>query len=232
VARKIMSVLDIPGDAKRAFAVLQQGGTAILPMDVGYSIIGGSGLALRRIFDTKKRARAKLNAMIGHAGIHRELHACSARGEEIITAITVDYDLPLGVIAPCRPDHPMLRKLDPDTYRRSTAGDTLLMLMNAGRFHEAISELSLQAQHPLFGSSANLSLSGTKFRPADIEPEITSIADIVIDHGLMKYHPWRASSTLLDVETCTVHRFGSCYENIADIMQRHFKVELPPKPAA
>lgn len=226
-----MTALDIQGDAARAFAVLQKGGIAILPMDVGYSVIGGSGPALRRIFDTKKRAPAKLNAMIGHAGIHRELHACSQRGEDIISAITQDYDLPLGVIAPCRPNHPMLRKLDSDTYKRSTADDTLLMLMNAGQFHEAISELSLQAQHPLFGSSANLSLTGTKFRATDIEPEIKAIADVVIDYGLMKYHPWRASSTLLDVETCTVHRFGSCYENIADIMKRHFKVDLPPKPS-
>jgi hypothetical protein len=27
-----------------------------------------------------------------------------------------------------------------------------------------------------------------------------------------------------------VVRFGSCYENIADVLRRHFKVELPPAP--
>jgi hypothetical protein len=53
----------------------------------------------------------------------------------------------------------------------------------------------------------------------------------VIDYGLVKYHPWRASSTLLDVESCKVLRFGVAYENIADILRRHFRVELPPKPA-
>jgi tRNA A37 threonylcarbamoyladenosine synthetase subunit TsaC/SUA5/YrdC len=226
-----MPVLDIASNAARAFAVLRAGGIAILPMDVGYSVIGGSGAALRRIFETKRRAPSKLNAMIGHKRLHRELHACSPRGEDIVGAITEDYDLPLGVIAPCRPEHPMLRGLDAETYRRSTAGDTLLMLMNGGRLHQEISELSLAAAVPLFGSSANLSLGGTKFRPQDIEPEILAIADVVIDHGLVKYHPYRASSTLLDVESCTVHRFGSCYENIADIMRRHFKVELPPRPA-
>jgi hypothetical protein len=52
----------------------------------------------------------------------------------------------------------------------------------------------------------------------------------VIDHGLMKYHPWQASSTLLNCETCEVVRFGACYENIADILKRHFRVELPPRP--
>jgi hypothetical protein len=58
------------------------------------------------------------------------------------------------------------------------------------------------------------------------------IADVVIDHGLMKYHPWQASSTLLNCETLEVVRFGSCYENIADILKRHFKIQLPKAPTA
>jgi tRNA A37 threonylcarbamoyladenosine synthetase subunit TsaC/SUA5/YrdC len=225
-----MSVLDVKSDAARAYRVLRAGGIAILPNDVGYSLIGGSAAALKKIFDTKRRAPTKLNAMLGNDAIHRELHIVSPRARQIIEAITIDYDLPLGVIAPCRPDHPMLRKLDPDTYARSTADNTLLMLMNAGRFHAEITALSAAEQFPLFGSSANLSLTGTKFHPKDFEPEIRAIADIVIDYGLVKYHPWAASSTLLDVESCKVHRFGVAYENIADIMQRHFGVELPPKP--
>lgn len=226
-----MGVLAIEADARHAFDVMRGGGIAILPNDVGYSLIAGEAGALRRIFDTKRRAPSKLNAMLGNADHHRELHACSQRGRDIVEAITVDYELPLGVIAPCRRDHPMLARLDADTYARSTAGDTLLMLMNAGRFHAEITRLSFDAGYLLFGSSANLSLTGTKFRPRDIEPEIRAIADVVVDYGLMKYHPWAASSTLLDVETGTVHRFGVAYENIREIMGRHFGTELPPPPA-
>ncbi|MEJ0070831.1 MAG: hypothetical protein WDO24_21220 [Pseudomonadota bacterium] len=105
------------------------------------------------------------------------------------------------------------------------------MLLNAGRFHGALTELSHADGFPLFGSSANLSLSGTKFAAEDIEPEIRAVADIVIDHGLQKFHPYRSSSTLLDVERCEVVRFGSCYEDIAYVLQRHFRVALPPRPA-
>lgn len=83
-----------------------------------------------------------------------------------------------------------------------------------------------------FGSSANWSLHGTKFRVEDMEPQITAIADITINHGLMKYHPWAASSTLLNCETLEVVRYGSCFENIADILNRHFGVALPPRPSA
>lgn len=226
-----MGLLNFKDDAQRAFTVLQGGGIAILPNDVGYSLIGGSATALKKIFDTKRRAPSKLNAMLGDVDIHRQLHQVGTRSREIIQAITEDYDLPLGVIAPCRPDQPMLQKIDPETYLRSTKDNTLLMLMNAGRFHAEICKLSFQHQHPLFGSSANISLSGTKFRIEDISPEIKAIADISVDYGLLKYHLYGCSSTLLEVETLKVVRFGSCYENIADILQRHFRIDLPPKPA-
>ena len=226
-----MTVLNITADAQRAMEVMQNAGIAILPNDVGYSLIAARASALRKIFDAKKRAPAKLNAMLGNADLHRELHVVSARGREIVDAITRDYDLPLGLIAPCRSGHPLLRGLDPDTFERSTKDDTLLMLLNAGPFHREITRLSLERETPLFGSSANLSMHGTKFRVEDMEPEITSIADVIIDYGLMKYHMWKASSTLLNCETLEVVRYGSCYENIADIVQRHFKVALAPPPS-
>jgi tRNA A37 threonylcarbamoyladenosine synthetase subunit TsaC/SUA5/YrdC len=225
-----MSVINPQRDAERAMQVMQGGGIAILPNDVGYSLIGATGGALHRIFATKRRAPSKLNAMLGNADLHRELHRVSPRGRDIVQAIVHDYDLPLGLIAPCHTDHPLLARLDPDIYARSTRDDTLLMLLNAGPFHREITRLSLEQQTLLFGSSANLSLHGTKFRVEDMEAEITAIADVIIDYGLMKYHPWQSSSTLLNCETLEVVRYGSCFENIADILKRHFQIDLPPRP--
>lgn len=222
-----MTLFDPANDARRAMDAMVAGGIAILPNDVGYSLIGARREALARIFTTKRRAPEKLNAMLGNDDLHRELHVVSERGRRIVEAIIVDYDLPLGLIAPCRSDHPLLASLDADTFARSTRDNTLLMLMNAGRFHAEITRLSLERETLLFGSSANLSLHGTRFRVEDIEPEVKAIADVVIDHGLMKYHPWAASSTLLHCETLEVVRFGSCYENIAYILKRHFGVDLP-----
>lgn len=212
-------------------AVMQDGGIAILPNDVGYSLIAAHSGALQKIFRTKRRAPQKLNAMLGNDELHRMLHVVGSRGREIVLAITQDYDLPLGLVAPCNAEHPLLRKLDADIYQRSTRDNTLLMLLNAGPLHREITRLSVEQETLLFGSSANLSLHGTKFRVEDMEPEVTAIADIVIDHGLMKYHPWKASSTLLNCETLEVLRHGSCFENIADILQRHFGIRLPPRPA-
>lgn len=224
-----MQFRDITGDAQRSFDILRQGGIGILPMDVGYSILGGSGDSLRKIFNTKRRASSKLNAMVANHDIATSVYRLSARGRDVIECITCEYDLPLGAVAPCNMDHPMLTCLDPETLNASTKNETLVMLLNAGKFHEKLTQLSWQYKFPLFGSSANLSMTGTKFDGDDIEPEIKAIADIFIHYGLMKYHPWKQSSTLLNVETFEVVRFGSCYENISDILKRHFKIDLPPK---
>ncbi len=222
-----MGFFNVEEDARSAFNTLKAGGIAIVPNDIGYSILGGSGSALRRIFQTKGRAPSKLNAMVGNLEIHRELHVCSQRGRDIVQAITEDYDLPLGCIAPCQMQHPLLQKLDAETLAASTLNNTVVILMNAGRFHAAITQLSFQEGHLLVGSSANRSLSGTKFKVEDIEPEISAIADIIIDHGLQKYHTYNASSTLINVESLEVVRVGSCYENIRYVIERHFGVTLP-----
>ena len=227
-----MAMIDIDGDAARAFAVMKDGGIAILPQSVGYSLIAAHPAPLKRIFDTKRRTPSKLNAMLGNDAIATELYMLSTRGREVLDAITKSYDLPLGAIAPFRRNHPIFGLLDDDMMGRSTKDGTLLMLLNAGPFHAAITHLSHSNQVALFGSSANVSLSGTKFSSDDIEPEIRAIADVSIDYGLMKYHPYKASSTLIDLETLEVVRFGSCYEDIRDIVRRYFGRDLGPRPAS
>jgi tRNA A37 threonylcarbamoyladenosine synthetase subunit TsaC/SUA5/YrdC len=226
-----LAVFDLEHDARRAFDTLKAGGIAIVPNDIGYSILGGSPEALRRIFAAKGRAASKRNAMVGNADIQRELHVLSWRARDIVAAITEDYDLPLGAIAPCRLDHPLLRALSPEALAASTRDATLVILLNAGKFHAALTRLSFAERYPLIGSSANLSLSGTKFAIEAIEPEIKAIADVVIDHGLQKYHYYAASSTLLNVETLELVRAGSCYENIRSIVARHFGAGLPERSA-
>src|ERR1700712_2915488 len=107
-----MAVLDISGDARRAFETLKSGGIAIFPVDVGYTIAGGSQASLQRIFKAKGRAPTKLNAMVGDMTIHRSLHRLDERALNMVATITEDYDLPLGVIAPYVEDHPLIQRLD------------------------------------------------------------------------------------------------------------------------
>ena len=222
-----MSFPNIAADARRAFTALQQGGIAIFPVDVGYTIAGGSAESLARIFKAKGRAPTKLNAMVGDMTTHRALHVLDERASEMVRCITEGYELPLGAIAPYRPEHPLIQRLDPGALVGSTKDGTVAMLINAGPFHREICKLSREENHPIFGSSANLTNTGTKFRVQDIPAELLNIADVVVDYGLRKYHRYQRSATLINFATLEVVRVGSCYELIADVLARHFDVELP-----
>lgn len=227
-----MPVLDIQGDARRAFDTLKAGGIAIFPVDVGYTIAGGSQESLQRIFKTKGRAPTKLNAMVGDMEIHRSVHQLDERGRAMVSAITEEYNLPLGVIAPYDASHPLVQRLDPAALAGSSRDGTIAMLVNAGPLHAQLCRLSREEVFPIFGSSANLTNTGTKFRVQDIPPELKSIANTIVDHGLRKYHRYQRSATLINFQTMEVVRVGSCYELIADVLVRHFGVELPQQQLA
>jgi hypothetical protein len=145
-------------------------------------------------------------------------------------AITEEYELPLGCVAAYDPEHPLLADVDDELRRTSTADNTLAVLLNAGAFYAELTRLSREAAHPIFGSSANLTGSGPKFRVSDIEPEIRAIADLTLDYGLRRYHTFRRSATIIDFRTAKVIRFGIHYEMIADVLRRHFKVDCPQDP--
>ncbi|OWT54796.1 Sua5/YciO/YrdC/YwlC family protein [Candidimonas nitroreducens] len=219
--------LDVDSDILRVFSVLSAGGIAICPNRVGYGIWGGSPAALERIYRQKGRGPHKRNALITDEAGQREIHDLDPRRQAMVECVTVDHDLPMGVIAKYHRDHPLLQKVDPELLRASTADGTIGMLLNGGRIHSAIGKLSREALHPVFGSSANLSGTGTKFRLEDVQPEIRAIADIELNYGLRPCHLYQRSSTIINFEDMTVVRMGSCYELIADALKRHFNVDLP-----
>jgi len=225
-----MPRIDIAGDVRRVFEVVAGGGIAIWPNDVGYGMVGSSKAAMQKIFDTKKRGSHKRNAILGDAITQREIHALDKRSQDIIESITLDYNLPLGAIAPCRLDHPLLQKIDDELLKASTANGTIAMLLNAGPIYNELCRLSREAVQPLFGSSANLSGSGPKFRVDDIEPEIKAAADIILNYGLRKYHHYQRSATILRFPEVEVVRIGSCYELISDVVKREYGIELPADP--
>ncbi len=222
--------LDTEGDIRRVWAVLEAGGIAICPNTVGYGIWGGSQQALERIYRTKQRGSHKRNAFITDEIGQREIHLLDRCKQDMIECVTVDHDLPMGIIAPYRPDHPLLQKIDPGLLRASTASGTIGMLLNGGPLHTAIGRLSREALHPVFGSSANVSGTGTKFRLEDVQPELRAVADIELNYGLRRYHHYQRSSTIINFTDMSVIRMGSCYELICDVLKRHFEVDLPVDP--
>ena len=224
-----MYPFDYEADARRACDVLFGGGIAIIPTTVGYVILGATTRAIARIIEAKRRAPAKLNAMIGCKELHHQLHDLNQRSRDVVATITETYDLPLGAVAPARLDHAMLSGLDDEVLERTIDRGTVAMLINAGPLLDRMAELSLDALTPVIGSSANVTLQGTKFRLADIEPEVLEIADIALDYGLLRWNCYGRSSTMINVADFSVVRHGVCFDLIADALRRHFGIDLAPE---
>ena len=224
-----MRLEDHEADARRVYEKLVEGGVGIVPTDVGYVILGIAAEAVRRIFRAKRRKPDKLNAMCGCAEMHRALHVLPGGRRELVAAVTGACDLPLGAVAPARLAHPALAALDRDVLEQTTEDGTIAMLLNAGPLLDALARLAFAENRLVIGSSANLSLRGVKFRAEDIEPEVAAAADVVVDYGLSRWSAYGKSSTMINVDTLEVVRYGSCFDLIDDALRRHFGIALPPE---
>ena len=218
---------DIAGDAQRVFEAVRSGGIAIIHVDVGYAVLAHTADAVRRIYATKRRSFDKPTGLLGNHALHEALHILDDRKREMVRRITHDHDLPLAVIAPYRRDHPLLATLDPFVHKHAVKNDTLNILLNAGELRNVIADLALANDMVCVGSSANVSLSGTKYRLEDVDPELRAIADVETDYGLCAHHnPQGLSSTMIDFRDFRVQRAGACFKRIADVMQKEFGIEL------
>lgn len=226
-----MAVLDPKSDAERVFAAMSDGGVAIVPLDVAYAVFGSTAQAIRAIYKAKGRSFSKPNGTLANMEIFREVHDVDARAREVVEAVTEDYGLPLSIVGPHREGNAFTAALDPFCFERSTKNGTMDLLLNAGPLHRELTALSWARGIPVMGSSANVSLGGSKFRLEDVEAPVRAAAAIEIDYGLCRYsNPLAISSTIIDLSSYEVHRFGVCYEQIRDILGRHFAIELPPMP--
>ncbi|KAJ5497596.1 hypothetical protein N7463_009583 [Penicillium fimorum] len=228
-----MSFYKVPSpkeDARAVFEVLKRGGIAIIPMSVGYGITAIDQDALDRIFRKKQREPHKRHAMVGSYLLHRDIHLLPPQEADIVRLLTVDLNLPLGVVAPYRLDHPIIQKLPPNILSQSVVEDTLAMLVNGGALLDELSRLAIAEKLPLMGSSANITGKGVKLVVEDIEPEILKVADIIIDYGRQKFHHPRPSSTMIDFRTMKVVRYGACYDVVQDALWRFYGIKVPDDP--
>ncbi|PYH95713.1 hypothetical protein BO71DRAFT_440128 [Aspergillus ellipticus CBS 707.79] len=203
---------NIPADALRVFHVLQNNGIALVPASVGHGLVATSPAALDRLFHAKRRKPHKKHALIGTYALHASIHDLPPREASIVRTLTVDLDLPLGVVGPFHPHHPLIQTLGEDVLERCTVDGTISMFVNGGPFQEELVRLCVAVGVPLLGSSANLTGTGTKVLVEDVEREIVEVAVVVVDYGRRPFEWPRASSTILDFRDVRVVRFGACYE--------------------
>ena len=186
---------------------------------------------MERIFALKQRPQTKPNGVIGNLDIFHAVLKTAPRDRDLVHCIVRDHDLPLSVIAPFHTGHDWLRTVEYGALRRATKGDTMDLLINAGPLHNALARMSWESASPLMGSSANVSLTGSKFKLSDVQESLKQGCDIVLDYGTSRYANDDAiGSTIIELPSWKVLRWGGCFEQQAALVRQHFNVELPPRP--
>lgn len=214
-------------DVERLLATLYDGGIGIVPLDVAYAILAATPEGIRSIFDAKKRSYDKPSGMFANIEMSAALHVMDADRHAIVATLVREVGLPFSVVAPFREDHPLLAGVDPFVLQSSSKAGTLDMLLNAGQFHDEIARQALAAGRPVFGSSANRSLSGSKYRLEDVEAPVRAAADISFDYGRSRYaNAEGRSSTIIDFRDFTVIRVGVRFDRLRTAFLERFDIAL------
>ncbi|KAF7550931.1 hypothetical protein G7Z17_g5357 [Cylindrodendrum hubeiense] len=231
-------VIPIPGshpnardDALRVFKVLQNGGVALVPTEVGYALMATSTKAVEKAFAAKRRRPGHAQAFIGSYQLHHKLHILPDEKLEMIRTLHQDLDMSFCVVAPFRADHPIIQRLSSVTLEKTTKDGTLGIYIGGGSLLAELGRLNDEIGEIVVGSSANLTGTGQRFRVDDIDPEIRDAADIIVDYGLQRYHVYGGRpSTIIDFEHMKVLRVGSSYELLRERLHKYWGVVLPVDP--
>lgn len=214
---------NIKADAARVIETVAAGGVAVFPVDVGYAIVGNAEAAIARVFACKKRSFEKACGMFSNRDMFMALASVGEREVAIVDSITRKHGLPFSVVVPYKVDHPFFARLTPLTRERSSRGDTIDMLLNVGPLNEEIARLSWERGMPVLGSSANTSLSGSKYRFSDVEAPVRDEADLALDYGNTKYsHPAGMGSSIIALPSLKPIRRGIVFDRICDIIRDEF----------
>jgi tRNA A37 threonylcarbamoyladenosine synthetase subunit TsaC/SUA5/YrdC len=218
---------DVERDARRVFDVVRGGGVALIPLDVAYALVAATPQAVRRIYAAKGRDLSKPMGLVGGLPAHAALHVLDERRRAMVHAIVVEHDLPLSVVARYRPDHAYVQRLDPFVLRQCTLEGTLNLLLNAGSLRTRLADLCWEHSEPMVGTSANLSLTGSRYRVEEVDPAIHGICDLVIDYGQSRHHNAAGlSSTIIHFDELRVVRAGVCFERIHAVLSQKFGLRL------
>src|SRR5947208_1013739 len=137
-----MTTRDVKSDAARLLNTVAQGGVGIFATDVGYAIIGNGEAAIARIFACKQRNFDKACGMFSNWDMFDALAQVGQRERKIVDTVIHEHGLPLSVVTPYKIGHPFFSRLTPLTRERSSRGDTIDMLLNAGALHDEIARLA------------------------------------------------------------------------------------------
>lgn len=214
-------------DVDAVLDCLAGGGVAIIPTCLTYAIVGHRAPAIERIFTAKARSYDKPCGLFGSPALSRELHDLPADRFAIADTLAYEEGLPFSIVAPVRSSHAFLARMDPFVLANGTKLGTMDMVISGGPFVAALAARSFERGIAVFGSSANRSLHGSKYRLQEIEPEVRAAASLELDYGLSRWAtPEGLSSTIMDFADFSVVRKGHQFERLREALKRRFGIDL------
>lgn len=210
--------LDPVAAGRAVFSCVRDGGVAIFPTDVGYAIVGHAPAAIERIYALKHRSATKPCGCFASLAHFDRMLDVSADARALVAAVIEGHGLPLSVVGRYVARDPLIAGAPAASLARASRDGTMDLLMNAGAVHDEIARLSLEHGMAVFGSSANASLTGSKYRFEDIEEEVRRGVDLAVDLGATRYsHPAGMGSTIIDLDSFRSLRDGIAIDAIRRI---------------
>ena len=214
-------------DVSLLLDTIAAGKVAIAPLDVAYAVNACTEAGIRAIYAAKQRSYEKPGGLFAHVAMSRAIHIMEDWKHDLAETIVREENIPFSIVAPFRVRHEFFGRVEPFVMESSTKAGTMDMLLNAGQFHNEIARQSWQRGMPVFGSSANTSLQGSKYRYQDIEAPVREAASAYFDYGTSRYaNPHGHSSTIIDFRDFSVIRVGVVFDRLATAFRKHGKVEL------
>ncbi len=215
---------NVSNDAAQAFQILKDGGLIVAPTDVGYALLTSTPTGIQRIFAAKGRHQTHNIGILGTYAQHRAIHVLPDARFAFTRVMTEEMGMMVGIVAPFDADnlHPHLAALDAATLDQVTKGNTVCVVIPEGPFCRELVRLCEEESMLVFGTSANATGQGQRFRVADVGDEVLAHADLVVDYGLQKWHTYGSGAVNFDAENMRVLRKGVAYEVFVDRAKRWF----------
>ena len=165
--------------------------------------------------------------MFANWQMFNEIIKVDERSREVVRTVINEHDLPISIVAPYDAGHPVVRSMAEFVLENASLAGTVDLLMNAGALHDAVARGARKRGMAVVGSSANQSLTGSKFRLDHIEDRVRAAADLRIDYGLCTYRNDQGlGSTIVDLVSFETIRKGCVYDEICTILMDRFGIDL------
>lgn len=210
-----------------AYSAIKQGGLAIIPSRVGYTLLGNSDSSIRKMYNIKGRPLSKPCVLLTTLSDMCEM--AEVQGEHIRLIQAIDRRQLLCGFILKRKEHPTLSTLPKWTNRQSQKDNTSCYVIHGGKYIEHLVTLAKADGIMIVGSSANKSGTGNEGHFKRIPVEIRSSVDAYVNDDEYVHHEYnpmtREQGVMIDLtgNRPQIIRKGFQHQTILQHLERHLE---------